>query len=55
MEKLEASMKRMNDMQRQGSDVYFGGFSQMKRFPFFSVVANWFMPFYLHHPASLAS
>lgn len=50
MEKLEASMKRMNDMQRQGSDVYFGGFSQMKRFPFFSVVANWFMPFYLHHP-----
>ena len=30
MERLEASMKRMTDMQRQGSDVYFGGFSQMK-------------------------
>lgn len=51
MERLEASMKRMSDMQRQGSDVYFGGFSQMKRFPFFATVANWFMPFYMEHPA----
>ena len=51
MEKLEASMKRMADMQRQGSDIYFGGFSQMKRFPFFQTVANWFVPFYLEHPA----
>ena len=51
MERLEASMKRMTDMQRQGSDVYFGGFSQMKRFPFFATVANWFMPFYMEHPA----
>ena len=51
MEKLEASMRRMADMQKQGSDIYFGGFSQMKRFPFFSTVANWFMPFYMQHPA----
>lgn len=51
MERLEATMKRMTDMQKQGSDVYFGGFSQMKRFPFFSTVANWFQPFYLDHPA----
>ena len=51
LERLEASMKRMTDMQQQGSDVYFGGFSQMKRFPFFSTVANWFQPFYIEHPA----
>lgn len=50
MEKLEASMRRMAEMQRQGSDIYFGGFSQMKRFPFFDTVANWFVPFYLEHP-----
>ena len=50
MEKLEASMRRMADMQKQGSDIYFGGFSQMKRFPFFSTVANWFIPFFMQHP-----
>lgn len=51
MERLEASMQRMADMQRQGSDVYFGGFRQMKRFPFFQTVANWLMPFTFDHPA----
>lgn len=50
MEKLEASMRRMADMQKQGSDIYFGGFSQMKRFPFFNTVANWFQPFFMQHP-----
>ncbi len=50
MEKLEASFQRMMDMQKQGSDVYFGGFSQMKRFPFFYDISNWLMPFYLQHP-----
>ena len=51
MEKLEESMRRMVDMQKQGSDIYFGGFSQMKRFPFFGTVGNWFLPFFLQHPA----
>lgn len=37
-------------MQKAGSDIYFGGFSQMKRFPFFYHAANWFCPFYLEHP-----
>lgn len=50
MEQLEASVKKMADMQRQGSDIYFGGFSQMKRFPFFDRTGNWFVPFYLQHP-----
>ena len=50
MEKLEAGIHRMADMQQQGSDIYFGGFAQMKRFPFFDDVSNWFAPFYPQHP-----
>jgi len=51
MEKMEESMQRMVDMQKAGSDIYFGGFKQMKRFPFFSSISNWFVPFYPQHPA----
>lgn len=38
------------NMQKAGSDIYFGGFSQMKRFPFFYKAANWFCPFYIENP-----
>ena len=51
MERMENSMRRMADMQRKGSDIYFTGFSQMKRFPFFSEASNWLLPFYPDHPA----
>ena len=37
-------------MQKQGSDIYFGGFSRMKGFPFFNEMANWFVPYYPEHP-----
>ena len=47
---LEESYQRMQNMQKQGSDIYFGGFSQMKRFPFFQEIVNWFVPFYAEHP-----
>lgn len=50
MEKLESAFQRMMDMQKQGSDIYFGGFSQMKRFPFFYDISNWLVPFYRQHP-----
>ena len=50
MEKMEESIQKMMNMQKQGSDIYFGGFSKMKRFPFFDHIANWFMPFSAHHP-----
>ena len=50
MEQMEESFQRMQDMQNQGSDIYFGGFSQMKRFPFFQDMSNWFVPFYEGHP-----
>lgn len=50
MERLEKSVKYMTDMQKNGSDIFFGGFSQMKRFGFFYTLSNWFMPFYKEHP-----
>ena len=50
MERLEQSVHRMVDMQKRGADIYFGGFSQMKRYPFFNEVSNWFVPFYTQHP-----
>lgn len=50
MEKLESTFQRMMDMQKQGVDIYFGGFSQMKRYPFFYDTSNWLVPFYKQHP-----
>lgn len=50
LEEMEQSFNRMMDMQKSGSDIYFGGFAQMKRFPFFYQLCNWFCPFYIEHP-----
>ena len=51
MEEMERKYRRMMDMQKQGSDIYFGGFSKMKTFPFFYDLCNWFAPFNAAHPA----
>ena len=50
MEEMEEKIRQMMDMQKAGSDIFFGGFSQMKRFPFFVQMSNWFCPFYPQHP-----
>ena len=50
MEAVEQSFQKMLDMQKAGADIYFGGFSQMKRFPFFYRISNWFEPFCVNHP-----
>lgn len=50
LEKMEAGYKKMLEMQHEGADIYFGGFSQMKRYPFFDELSNWFTPFYKDHP-----
>ena len=54
LERMEAGFRKMVDMQREGSDIYFGGFSQMKRFLFFDEIANWFTPYYKDHPGIAA-
>ena len=51
MEEMENSMRKMMNMQNEGVDVFFSGFSRMKHFPFFHNLAAWFMPFTLQHPA----
>ena len=50
IENLEKTFERMKAMQKAGSDIYFGGFSQMKRFTFFYKLSNWFCPYYPQHP-----
>ena len=50
MEKMESSMRRMMDMQKEGIDVFYQGFSQIKRYPFFYDISNWLVPFFEQHP-----
>lgn len=50
IEAMEQSIQRMLEKQKSGADIFFEGFSQMKRFPFFRKVENWFVPFYKEHP-----
>ncbi|MBR1463096.1 MAG: tetratricopeptide repeat protein [Prevotella sp.] len=51
MEEVEQSIQQMMNMQKAGADIYFGGFSQMKRLPFFYDLGNWFRPFSKNHPS----
>lgn len=51
LQEMEASIKKVTDMQKSGIDVYYDGFSQMKRFSFFNRLSNWFCPFYMENPA----
>ncbi len=51
MQQVEQSMSRIVEMQRQGADIYFGGFRMMKRFDFFRPMGNWFLAFYTDHPS----
>ncbi len=42
---LNDKIREMNELQMEGSDVYMSTFSQLKRFPFFKEITNWFYPF----------
>ena len=50
MERMEATMRRMQDMQKEGINVFYHGFSQIKRYPFFYDISNWLVPFFHQHP-----
>ena len=43
-------LREISDLQEQGGDVMMGTFSNMKHFPFFSNMANWFVPFTDDYP-----
>lgn len=50
MDELEEKAMKMIDMQKEGADVYFGGFSQAKRSYFFQEMMNWWVPFNANNP-----
>jgi len=43
-------LEEFSMMQMDGSDVFMGAFSMLKRFGFFDKLNNWFTPFYKEHP-----
>lgn len=50
MDEVEATIAKMREMEKSGSDIYFGGFRHMKRYAFFYTLSNWFVPFFTDHP-----
>lgn len=47
---IKDKLMEMTELQMEGADVYMTTFSQLKSFPFFLPVANWFRPFDLSQP-----
>jgi tetratricopeptide (TPR) repeat protein len=43
-------MEEFSELQMDGADVFVGSFSMLKSFPFFSEIANWFVPFFTEDP-----
>ena len=43
-------MMEYGELQMSGSDVHASTFAQMKHFPFFFAIENWFLPFDKMHP-----
>lgn len=48
---IEESLRELTELQMSGADVYMATFSQMKSYPFFNCVENWFRPFDPTNPA----
>lgn len=42
---VSAQLKELTEIQMEGGDVMMTTFSQLKQFPFFNEIANWFLPF----------
>ena len=50
---LNDKLKKLSEMQEEGSDVMMATFSHLKSYPFFSDMTNWFMPFHDDHSAMM--
>ncbi len=50
---LTSKMQELGNMQMEGIDVYMSTFAQLKTFPFFRNICNWFYPFDPQHSAVL--
>lgn len=42
---IEDKLRELTELQQEGGDVFMSTFSHLKNFPFFSEIANWFVPF----------
>ncbi len=47
---LEDKLRELTEMQSEGADVMMVAFSNLKSFPFFRKIRNWFLPFTVQHP-----
>lgn len=43
---LARKLEELTNMQMEGVDVFLSAFAQLKSFPFFNELPNWFIPFY---------
>ncbi len=43
---LGDKLREITEIQADGGDIYMSSFGNLKQFPFFNDVANWFLPFY---------
>lgn len=48
---VKNKMHIMNELYNTGADIHMASFANMKNFPFFKEIANWFIPFDTTHPA----
>jgi len=46
---LSEKMRELSEMQSDGADLMMVAFSNLKQFPFFNTVSNWFLPFTENH------
>jgi tetratricopeptide (TPR) repeat protein len=44
-------LQEFTELQMEGMDVFMSAFSQLKNFPFFQKLSNWFVPFYHENKA----
>lgn len=42
---LAATMREMNEIHQQGGDIMMTTFGNLKNYPFFNEISNWFIPF----------
>lgn len=43
-------LEEVTRMQLEGMDVFMSTFANLKHFPFFNQLINWFLPFHMNHP-----
>lgn len=48
---VKNKMNIMSQLYTTGADIHMASFANMKNFPFFREISNWFLPFDTQHPA----